>query len=141
MKALMAKDTFLKYPDHNKQFNIYCDASELQLGAAIMQDGIPVAFYLRKLNAAVGENELLSIVRPSKRFEQCYMDVQTSMFSSIIGIIHSIGYKCNWFYLGDFFSRTIMSTNNTSNVNLIPLLMLCHASPLIRGRILMIHPC
>jgi RNase H-like domain found in reverse transcriptase len=73
MKALIAKDTFLKYPDHNKCFNIYCNASELQLGTAIMQDGLPVAFYLRKLNAAqqnhtMGEKELLSIVQTLKEF-------------------------------------------------------------------------
>jgi RNase H-like domain found in reverse transcriptase len=52
MKALMVKDTFLKYPNHNKRFDIYCDASDLQLVAAIMQDGITVAFYLHKLNTA-----------------------------------------------------------------------------------------
>jgi RNase H-like domain found in reverse transcriptase len=74
MKAIVAKDTFLKYPDHNKHCDIYCDASELQLGAAIMQDSMPVAFYSRKLNAAqqnhtVGEKELLSIVETLKEFQ------------------------------------------------------------------------
>jgi RNase H-like domain found in reverse transcriptase len=46
MKAIIARDTFLKYPGQNKQFDIYCDASNLQLGAAIMQDSMLVAFYL-----------------------------------------------------------------------------------------------
>ena len=73
IKAVLSEQVFLKYPDHNKPFHIYCDASAFQLGAAIFQDNCPVAFYSRKLNAAqrnytVGERELLSIVETFKEY-------------------------------------------------------------------------
>ena len=48
-------------------FHIHADASDLQLGGVILQNGRPLAFYTRQLNAAqknysTGEQELLSIV-------------------------------------------------------------------------------
>jgi hypothetical protein len=73
MKALIAKETLLTYPDFSKEFEINTDASKLQLGACISQTGKPVAFYSRKLQPAqtrytTTERELLSIVETLKEF-------------------------------------------------------------------------
>ena len=73
IKRVMARETILSYPDFSKPFHIYTDASDYQLGAVIMQDDKPLAFYSRKLNSAqknytTGEQELLSIVETVKEF-------------------------------------------------------------------------
>ena len=73
MKALIAKETLVTFPDFSKEFEIHTDASKLQLGACISQDGKPVAFYSRKLSPAqtrytTTERELLSIVETLKEF-------------------------------------------------------------------------
>ncbi len=50
IKAAIAKETVLAYPDFSKPFEIYTDASSMQLGAVITQDNRPIAFFRRKLS-------------------------------------------------------------------------------------------
>jgi hypothetical protein len=73
MKAIMAKETLVTFPNFTKRFEIHTDASMLQLGACISQGGKPVAFYSCKLQPAqtcytTTERELLSIVETLKEF-------------------------------------------------------------------------
>jgi hypothetical protein len=73
VKAAIAKETVLAYPDFSKLFEIYADAST-QLGAVITQDNRPIAFFSRKLSKmqqkySVTEIELLAIVETLKEFK------------------------------------------------------------------------
>jgi hypothetical protein len=67
VKAAIAKETFLAYPDFSAPFEMYTDASSMQLGAVITQDNRPIAFFSRNLSKtqqkySVTEIELLAIV-------------------------------------------------------------------------------
>ncbi len=73
MHLLMAANALAAYPDHNKQFNIYTDASDFQLGACIIQKGRPVGYFLHKLtksqqNYTTMEKEMLFIVATLEEF-------------------------------------------------------------------------
>ena len=47
IKATIAKEVVLAYPDFSKPFEIYTDASTKQLGAVITQDNRPIVFFRR----------------------------------------------------------------------------------------------
>jgi hypothetical protein len=74
VKAAIAKEVVLAYPDFTKPFEIYTDASTMQLGALITQGNRPTAFFSRKLSAmqtkySVTKIELSAIVETSKEFQ------------------------------------------------------------------------
>ena len=54
-KRMIAREAMLAYPDFNKPFEIYTDASDYQLGGVIMQVNKPLAFYTCKLNKITKE--------------------------------------------------------------------------------------
>jgi hypothetical protein len=73
VKATIAKEVVLAYPDFTKPFEIYTDASMMQLGAVITQGNRPIAFFGRKLfvmqtKYSVTKIELLAIVETLKEF-------------------------------------------------------------------------
>jgi hypothetical protein len=50
VKATIAKEVVLAYPDLTKPFEIYTDASTMQLRSVMTQGNRPIAFFSRKLS-------------------------------------------------------------------------------------------
>jgi hypothetical protein len=73
----MATNALAAYPDHNKQFDVCTDASDFQIGACIIQEGRPVAYFSLKLtksqqNYTTMKKEMLSIVATPRCRHSCF---------------------------------------------------------------------
>ena len=99
MKTLMAAEVLCAYPDHNKPFKIYTDASKYQLGACIMQDDCPVAYYSRKLNSAqcnyaTIDKELLCVVA-TREFRSMLLGAELHIYTDHKNILN-VGNLSEW---------------------------------------------
>jgi hypothetical protein len=93
IKQKVSQETLLEFPDFKKECHVYTDASSKQLGAVIMQEGKPLAFYSRKLNSAQtrftpGEQELLSIVETLKVFRDISLGQQVIVHIDHLNILY-----------------------------------------------------
>ena len=71
----MAADCLNAYPDYNQPFEIYTNASNYQLGAVIIQNKRPIAYWSRLLQPMLmkyttTEKELLAIILCLKEYEK-----------------------------------------------------------------------
>ena len=86
MKAILASDCYNRYADLNKDFDIYTDSSDYQVGAAILQDGHPIAYFSKKLSQAqlsysTTEKECLAIVLCLKEYRKMLYGGKLNIFT------------------------------------------------------------
>ena len=86
IKRMIGREVLLAYPEFNAPFEIYTDASKLQIGAVISQKGKPIAFYSRKMNSAqqnytTTEKEIFSIVATLKEFHNNLLGHQITVYT------------------------------------------------------------
>lgn len=77
LKTALVQAPILSLPDLRKPFQVTCDASDLWVGAALMQEGKVVAYYSKKLNNAeknysATERELPAVVYALQEW-RCYV--------------------------------------------------------------------
>jgi len=85
-KRVIAKETLLACSNFNKPFQIHTDASHCQSGAAVSQEGKPMAFCGCKLNPAqtgctTAERELLSAAETLKECQHMLLGQQIQVFT------------------------------------------------------------
>ena len=93
-KGMILKEAELAFPDFAKLFHLYTNVSDVQLGATMVQDGRPLGFYTRKLNAAqlnytVGEKELLGIVEGLKTFEGMVKGFDLTIHTNHLNLLYN----------------------------------------------------
>ena len=78
VKKILTNAPVLQMPDFEKPFEVVADASDLALGAVLLQEGHPIAFESKKftpaeLNYSTTEKELAASVH-AVRVWRCYLE-------------------------------------------------------------------
>ena len=125
IKAIISEDVLLQYPDPNQPFDVHPDASDLQLGSVIKQNGHPVAYFSRKLTTtqqrySTIEKELLSIVETLRTFRSFLLGAKVNIYTDhknlTFDVSNSNSRVLRWRLLIEDFHPTIYHVPGDTNV-------------------------
>lgn len=91
LKTLLSAAGVLKYPEFDKKFEVYTDASGFVIGGVLMQDGHPVAYESRKLTGSqpswlTHEKKLYVVVHCLKNWRHYAGRRKTKVFTDNISL-------------------------------------------------------
>ncbi|KAE8988442.1 hypothetical protein PR001_g22040 [Phytophthora rubi] len=94
VKEALASTVRLGFPESGRPFHVYTDASQLQLGAVIMQHDRPLIFWSKKCNAAqslypANRLELLSIVLLLREFRSLLLGQELHIFTDHLNLTYA----------------------------------------------------
>ena len=86
IKKELVNITTVTFPDYSLPFEIYTDASDIQIGAAITQNGKPICFFSKKLTPVqqkypITERELLAIATTLKAYKSMLLGQRLTIYT------------------------------------------------------------
>ena len=86
MKRLVTDDVLLRFPNHGVPFEIFTNASQVQIGASIKQHNLPVAYFSKKLSPtqrrySTIEQEMLAIVEVLKEYRNFLLGAEITIYT------------------------------------------------------------
>ena len=93
VKKELVNVTTLTFPDYSLPFEIYTDASDIQMGAAITQNGKPICFFSKKLTPVqqkypITERELLAIATTLKTYKTMLLGQKLTIYTDHKNLTH-----------------------------------------------------
>ncbi|KAG0442790.1 Transposon Tf2-9 polyprotein [Dictyocoela muelleri] len=93
---IIKKQPVLHYPDFNKSFNLYCDASDNGIGSILLQNNKLIGYSSKKYtkqeeNYSVIEKEVLAILRSLQHFKQIIFNSKIHIFTDNANILFQGG--------------------------------------------------